>query len=497
MTAWIPRSALACLAASLAVLLAGCGGGEGGAGVFAGIDREVRTFWAADFTTNTDYRLQAYKAGEGAHCYVYVEAGRTVAQPTIDRFIDEFEANIYPAVTGAFGGEPSPGIDGDPKIYLLLLDIRDGYAGPGDSYVGGYFYPVNEATQSQAAQDNLVSNEKEMLYVDIDPGVAGDPGFLRVVAHELQHMIHFEQKWGAYQADDDDWLNEAMSEAAPLYCNYGADYERVYTFESEWWNSLTTWANRTPDYAVAYMWAHYMKDRVDPASGNTVFWRTLHRPETGIASVNAALAEIGYAKDFTGVFRDWSVANYSGNALSWTGHPEWSYATLDTWPGVYSIGGGYAVTLPGLFGYAGFTNSTTLFGQEPWSVDYYLYTPLSGNSGSVTWTASPYSSQWASLGDNAILTYGLTSGTAYPYTGAGHLVVANPSTSGYGGFIYVGHLARDSRPATVRAMLAENARSAAVQRLVAMTGRPVSLCVHPLLREKARPLAARGIRPPR
>ncbi len=498
-------AAVACLAASLAALLGGCGGGDEGGGVFAGLDREVRTFGAVDFGTGAYYQLQAYKGGEGAHCYVYVGLEEAVSQATVDAVIAEFDTNIYPQTTAAFGSEPTPGIDGDPKIYILLLDIRDTWSGPSDPYVAGYFDPANEYPQSAVAADNVFSNEKEMLYVDTRPGVAGSLGSLRTVAHEFQHMIHLRQKWQTYGVDDADWLDEAMSEIAPVYCNYGPAYERVYTFESEPWNSLTTWDNRVEDYGVAYMWAQYVKDRVDPSAGNTVFWRMIHRSEAGIASVDAALGDIAYGKSFGGVFRDWAVANYSGYAHSWPGHPEWSYATVNTWPGIYPVGEGSAVELPGLFGNPARTDCTALSPLGTWSVGYYSYTAPSGSAGSVTWTAAPSSSEWASLADNVVLNYGLVSGNPYSYAGEGYLVVANPASSASNGLIITtgspGPLfpasARASAPATVSAMLAEARRSTAVQRLAVMTGRPVSVCVHPLLKAKARPLLQRGVRPGR
>lgn len=498
MNARIITPALACLLAFVAALLAGCGGGGGGGGVFAGVDNSpplpavTLTFWATDLTTNIDYQLQADRVGVGTRCYVYLEQGRTVPQSAIDNLITEFDARIYPGDTGAFGSEPNPGIDGDAKIYILLLDIRDGYSGPPDGYVGGYFYAVNELLQADLPA-GYHSNEKEMFYMDIDPGAAGTTQFLRTLAHEFQHMIHHQQKYATYTAFDDDWLNEAMSEVAPVYCGYGPDYERVFVFEAAPFDSLTIWDGNVLDYGVAYMWAQYVKDRVDPATGNTIFWRMLHRPDTGIASVNAALTDVAYGKDFGGVFRDWAVANYSGNALSWPGHPEWSYTTVNTWPGVYPVGGGYGIELLGMFGYLGWTNVSVLYGLDPWSVDYYLYTPLSGNTGSVTWTrANP--SGWASLGDNAVLSFGLTSGSPYSYTGAGYLVVANPSGDNNSAGDGVTYASRRPRPATVAEMLAETGRNATVQRLVAMTGRPFPVCIHPFLKGKMRLAAERGQR---
>ncbi len=503
MTVRIPAGVIACLLASLAALLGGCGDGNDGTGIFGGAGdpapqppaSETVTFWATDLTTDADYQLQADKVGEGTRCRVFLEHGRTVGQATVDAVIAQFDTRIHPADTGAFGSEPNPGIDNDPKIVILLLDVRDGYT-PGGGYVAGYFSPFNEVRQADLPVGRH-SNEREMVYMDINPGTAGDSQFLRTLAHEFQHMIHFHQEEitkGGF--GDDIWLNEAMSLIAPVYCSYGPDYLRVGVFQTQPSNSLTTWDSSVEDYGVAYMWAQYVKDRIDPSSGNTVFWRMLHRPETGIASVDAALLEIGYGKDFGAVFRDWAVAVYAGNALSWPGHPEWSYTSINTWPGVYPLGDGYAIELPGMFGFPAWTDCTALGALPPWSVDYYLYNPVSGNTGSVRWTAASPSG-WASLGDNAALTFGLTSGGLYPYTGAGYLVVANPSNvgSGAGGVAYASRL---PGPATALEMLLETRRNPGVARLVAATGRPFPVCVQPFLSERARrPEARTGPSPSR
>ncbi len=495
----IAETATACLLVSLAALLGGCGGGSDGGGVFGGTDSSVPgpppppetvTFWATDLSTGTDYQLQADKVGEGTRCRVYLENGRTVPQATIGAIVNGFDGTIYPRTTGAFGSEPNPGIDNDAKIAILLLDIRDGYT-PGGGYVAGYFDPVNQFLQAELPV-GYHSNEREMFYMDIDPGTAGDPQFVRTLSHEFQHMIHFNEESASKGGlGDDIWLNEAMSLVAPVYSGYGPDYLRVDLFEGEPWNALTRWDDRLEDYGVAYMWAQYVKDRVDPATGSSVFWRMLHRPETGIASVNAALAEIGYGKDFRGVFRDWAVANYSGNALAWPGHPEWSYTTINTWPGTYPAGGDYSIAIPGLFADPLRTNVGAFPVRTGWSTDYYVFTPQSGSTGAVTWTAAS-GLEWASLGDNATLSFNLASGVPCSYAGAGYLAIVTEPAGDSGGGIIV-----TTGGGGIAEKLGKARGNAAARRFVAATGRPVPVCVHPFLKEKAGPVLGKRIRPSR
>lgn len=505
-------TALAGLLIAAAVFaLPGCGGGGEG-GLFDISNRET-AFWAYDFGGNQYYRTRAVKVGEGVSCDIYLERGMDLPQAVVDNLVGAFDNAVYPRVRASFGSEPDPGIDNNPRVLLLLLDIRDTFNPPSDtSYVAGYFDPANEYRRD--VEPN--SNEREMLYMDIAQGNPSSRGFLRTIAHEFQHMVHFnEQVVSKGGAEDPAWLDEAMSEVAPVYCDMGPDYDRVETFEGEPWNSLTIWGNRVEDYGVVYMWAQYVRDRVDP--DNTVFWRMLHNSWTGIPSVDNALADISYGKDFGGVFRDWAVACYAGTRIRWPAFPERSYASIDTWPGTHADSDGAMIVLAGLFGIPAKTNQGSLRTLEAWSVDFYLYTPLVDNTGTVAWTPGGPGG-WASLGaaDNQAFVYGLAPGVAVAYDNAGYLITADASDNGFtgGDNVVFTSLARGpatpsellasdtaplpgvtKRPATAAQMLAEAGRSPAVKRLVAMTGRPFPVCVQPFLKESVRPLKERGIRP--
>ena len=338
----------------------------------------ITAFWAYDFVKNVDYLVSATKVGEGNHCIIYLEQGQSVDTNTINYIISQFDTAIYPNDTSTFGSEPNPGIDGNPKIFILLLDIQDGYSSnPSQGYIAGYFDPMNEHDISVAPY----SNQKEMFYMDIYPGTPGDPQFLRTLAHEFQHMINWQQKTNLLDVNEDTWLNEAMSEVAPVICGYGPDYDRVYEYEYMPWDSLVDWYDTIFDYATVYMWGQYMKDRVTnlDSNGHDVFWDIDHTANTGINAVNYALSTVGYAKDFAGVFRDWSLANYFGNQTTISGHPEWSYLSLHTEAGYTADSG----PLPGLpVNDADHINASTVGGLHMWGLDYFEYTKT--GQGTVT-----------------------------------------------------------------------------------------------------------------
>ncbi len=469
-----------------------------------------QTFWALNFVNNTNYLVNATMIGEGQHCYIYLANGQTVSQSTVNAIIKEFDNYIYPGDTGAFGSEPNPGVDNDPKIYILLLDIQDGYSSnPGAGYIAGYFDPTNEYPSTQYRYSNV----KEMFYMDTNPGLSKAPidQFYDTLAHEFQHMIHWEQKVDQRHLTnsdglpgDDTWIDEGFSQVARTFCGLDPSYWDVQTYESMPWHSLTNWTIDLQSYAVVYMWSQYMKDTFNYLPLNnqhTIFWTMLHNPYTGIDEVNNALSTIGSSKTFTDVFRDWSVAILSGNSVSWDNppHPEWSYTSINTWPGNYSENG-QSVLLPGLFSSSN-ENLSTLTPLDMWSMNFYRYTK--SGIGNVVWTRSN-SNETASFVNSTgwDLNYAMTSGAHYPYTDTGYLIDQNPSgnpestgdsvayTSIVGSTGSTGYL-------TPKQMLDMANSDPVLIRRYRKTGRPMPICVNSFFAHKEQELRAQGLRPVR
>ncbi len=500
-------------------LLFGCGGGGGSPPAPATLGQG--SFWAVDFTNNdSPYVVNAAKVAEGAYCYIYLENGETVPQATITAIANQFDTVVYPADTAAFGSEPNPGIDLDPKIYILLLNVRDGFTSGSTSFVAGYFDPTNEYALSS---QNPGSNQKEILYLNVNPATHFVPGsidFYATMAHEFQHLIHWEQKTDQQKVLDDTWLDEAMAQVARTYCGYGPDYASVYDYEQDPNHSLTSFDETVGNYGMVYLWAQYLQEQFDKAATakttHTIFWEMLHNPGTGIAEVNAALSAAGSTRDFTASFRDWAVANYSGNKFSWAGHPEWSYVSLTTWPGFQSYNSGQdSVTLPGLFPPSR-QNLASLPALSQCTLGYYSYTPANGaTTGTVTWNNSAATTVASFVNSNkapASVFYNMTSGKSYPFTTVGYLIYANPSLSANAFPAPISHtaivpvVASESAneavnpvpvvPRTASEALAAMNASPVMRRFVQEAGKPHRAHIDSYLRMKEEALRAQGIRPP-
>ncbi|MEW6720192.1 MAG: Ig-like domain-containing protein, partial [Thermodesulfobacteriota bacterium] len=436
----------------------------------------VTAFHTFNFVTNQYQLKPAQKVGEGTNCRIYVEQGKTVSPAAVAAVIDRFDNDIYGNVVARFGSEPSPGADGTPMIFIFLMDIVDGYV-PGGGYIAGYFDAVNELPIEDVYASGYRSNQKEIFYMDISPGDPSGTAFYRTLAHEFQHMIHWEHK-----ENDDAWLNEAMSEAAPFYAGFGANYTRVQYFQtgSSRSDSLTQWNDQLADYSVVYMWAQYMADRF-PVD---VFQGILARPENGIESVDQYL-QANHGITFAEVFRNWSIAVLSGTTLTWPGHPEWSYTTIDTWPGMHG-----GIFLPGFFT-SSYENVVSPTALPPWSIGLYKYTSPDVNQ-TFTWNPSGVPAPQASFYDNAAdtLTFDLAPLATETYNGpaGAYLVLQNPS-----GF------ASSSSTTTNPAILAQSSialsplekvraasRATALGSSSGIAGEPVPVCVHEFVNRRAK-----------
>jgi|GEM_PF-2330025 len=467
----------------------------------------VTGFWAYDFdaSSNPYYFVSAHLAGEGNHCLVYLEDGQVVEPDTINEIVSQFDNNIYANEVMVFGEEPNPGIDGNSKIFIFLHDIKDGYTPNSGSYVAGYFNRLDEYDISISTY----SNQKELFNMDIYPGTPGDQIFLSTLAHEFQHMISWNQKTNLRGVFEDTWLEEAMSEIAPVFCFYGTDYTRVIGYQLQPWDSLTDWSNTVFDYSTVYMWAQYMKDRVTNtnSNGHNVFWNINHTSNVGINAVNTALAAIGYGKDFTGIFRDWSLANYLG-LTTIPGHPEWSYTSIHTEEG-YLTTYGY---LPGLpRNDADHVNATTVGGLHMWGLDYFEFTK--SGPGTVTWTKTHPTDEAAFIDTytNAV-TFNMVSATPYSYTNKGILITRNPTefekwtATGGGTMTFTSvrpgetllnssltkrSYAYQTPPAamlTPRELLSNISSDPMVKAMSARTGRPIPVCVNYFFRNSEKAL---------
>jgi hypothetical protein len=267
---------------------------------------DVETFTTYNVLKNRPEKIQAFLKKIGRHCYIFVEAGRKVSNTNLEKIKNEFDKNIYPATRDMFGSEWSPGIDGDPRITLLLLDIKDSYNPENGQkgFTAGYFYAGDEYSSSK----NPKSNEREMLYLDINPGNPSTKKFLSVIAHEFQHMIHWN-----HDPKEFTWVNESLSQLAPYLCGYG-HAPQLSAFLREPDNNLCGWSQDTmlANYGQVYLWAYYISTHISSTEPRRRAFvkRMIEQKSQGLSGLNAAIKKQRIKTNAAKLFRNFCVANH-------------------------------------------------------------------------------------------------------------------------------------------------------------------------------------------
>ncbi len=270
----------------------------------------------------------------------------------VAKLAGKFDEVIYPETKDAFGDEWNPGIDGDEKIYILLTRMNYG--------VGGYFNPVDEYYISQVVDGR--SNEREMIYLNIDYlDKYKTEGFL---AHELQHMIYWNEKTRVSGVNDDIWINEGRSELASsiiedklkLQFSDGVLYSRKRDFLQNYSDSIAGWSNLNADYASASIFMQYLNEQ----AGTEIFRQMNETRKAGMSNLNYIL-ERENGMTLAEIFTDWTIANYINDASA---DPRYGYRNENlrdnfnvTPDPIYDVDGDGVINLIGKL--------------ENWSVDYF------------------------------------------------------------------------------------------------------------------------------
>jgi immune inhibitor A len=225
------------------------------------------------------------------HAYLFVEESLDVDDSTLEMIGADFERLVYPRVTAAFGNEWAPGVDADHRISIVHAPL---------SGAGGYFSSSDEYPQRVVPR----SNEREAVY--LDASFLDSPGstYNAILAHELQHLIHWNADGG-----EEAWVNEGLSQVAAELV--GAGTNAVGDFLAAPDTQLTDWPadGGGLHYGESQLFFRYLLDRF---GGRENAAALLAAPDDGIAGVNAYLRQFGCS--FEDVFADWMMANYLDEA---------------------------------------------------------------------------------------------------------------------------------------------------------------------------------------
>ncbi len=275
----------------------------------------AKDWWATNLVTNTEYAVNSTCRAVGMHCYVFVEDsmwGSRVTQEAVDAIVSAFDSRtpadstkgIYQLDVEYFGNPPD--VDSDPRIIILILNILDSFSGTG-SYVAGYFYSLNEYRDPQGSHR---SNEAEIYYLDANPANLSNPASFNVacsvMAHEFQHMIHFNR-----DANEESFVNEGMSESASKLCGYSLRSPSYYYSNTNVpFMSWGTTPNILNDYSRTALFSWYMVEQFGSALTKLIVSQTAN----GIAGYNDAFTTMGSSLQFADVLANFAVATSLNDA---------------------------------------------------------------------------------------------------------------------------------------------------------------------------------------
>jgi hypothetical protein len=249
---------------------------------------DVETFNVIDLTIPRQTAVTATVRYVSEHAYFFVENGATYTDAALAQVARDFDNLVHPTVRDFFGSEWTPGVDGDERITILHAGLRG---------AAGYFSSSDEYPRSAVPR----SNEREMLY--LSAGILSSPGtaYNALVAHELQHLVHWNGNPGR-----DSWVNEGLAQIAAQVVANGRGWAGLFLAQPD--TPLTFWPEieaSAVHYAAAELFFSYLFDHYGPRDRAH---ELVSIPSDGIAGVDEYLAPFG--TDFREVFAGWTVANY-------------------------------------------------------------------------------------------------------------------------------------------------------------------------------------------
>ncbi|NIS80423.1 MAG: hypothetical protein GTO14_09515 [Anaerolineales bacterium] len=257
----------------------------------------VETFWVLDSVEMHNFQISAELVYISDHVYFWVETEVEYELEDVANLVEDFEENIYPTNRAFFGSEWTPGVDGDPHLYIL-------YTRGLGAAIAGQFGPNDEYSPLV----HQYSNGHEMFYLNADNQYLWADYTRGVLAHEFQHMIHWSR-----DSNESSWLNEGFSELAVLLNGYdigGFDY----VFASDPDQTLDFWpgpGDTAPHYGQAFLFVTYFFDRF----GAEATQSAVANPANGLTSIDQTLKSLGILDLQSGepitvdtVYADWGVA---------------------------------------------------------------------------------------------------------------------------------------------------------------------------------------------
>ena len=256
----------------------------------------TRRFTGFDLIGNTTFEFDATVRLMSPNAVWYFRTDAEVDTDALAKAADAFERSILPGVLDlVLPGAALPG---------RVAIVHGTFPGVGGYFDGGGALPVSVRPNS---------NERVSLYMNDDEPLDG-AFYLAVLAHELQHLVH----WLA-DPTESAWVQEGFSELAARTLGYDAIPFLFYRGRPE--VSIRDWPplheDPLPNYAGAALFSAYLAERL----GGDSIAKIAAEQADGEDGVQAVLDSAFPGTEFETLFADWLAANVSGGSA-----PPYGYA---------------------------------------------------------------------------------------------------------------------------------------------------------------------------
>ncbi len=264
---------------------------------------DTQVFWVTNVDTSENFQINTTLRYLGDHVYIWIENGVDYDADDLVDLGSTFDDEIYPTNRDFFGSEWSPGVDDDPRIYIV-------YAGGLGKNLAGYY----SSTDQLHPEAHAYSNAHEMFLINADNVYLWEDDIQATLAHEFQHMIHWYT-----DMNEDTWLNEGFSMLAEVINGYDQlsfDYAYINNPDLQ----LTGWGadvgENGPHYGASMLFTTYFLDRF----GSDATKAVVANEKNGMESIDQVLEDLDIRDPLTderitaeGFFADWTIANYLGD----------------------------------------------------------------------------------------------------------------------------------------------------------------------------------------
>ena len=254
----------------------------------------VENFWVDIPSQGGIQQVKARLLRVSDTSYAWVVADSEAWDEYLKDLTQRFDEEVYKPAQWLFGFGNPKGIDQDPRIHLLFA--------PNLGDILGYFNSSTAVSRVALPQ----SNEKDMLFLNLDH-IGEESQDLNLLAHELQHLIHWFHDPGERA-----FLNEGISELAPLLIfsemndrliQNVASYARNPNLQLNDWTLVE--GSDLRRYGAGTAFSAYLTETFGPDFLSQLVRDSL----SGIGGLNNLLAERGCQFTFDDLFADFALAN--------------------------------------------------------------------------------------------------------------------------------------------------------------------------------------------